>query len=71
MIARPTIRWLSERAPAVQGARLMREFRGKEPPFGPHADSEDAPPFELEMLEAALMVATGASWGTCVRTCAL
>ena len=39
----------------------MRDFRGKEPPFGPHDDSEaDAPPFELEMLEAALVVATGA-----------
>ncbi|KAK9843496.1 hypothetical protein WJX81_005929, partial [Elliptochloris bilobata] len=47
------------RLQANEGARLMREFRGKEPPFGPHGDDEDAPPFELEMMEAALVVATG------------
>lgn len=46
----------------------MRDFRGKEPPFGPHDDSEaDAPPFELEMLEAALVVATGATRSTSVH----
>lgn len=49
-------------AGTAQGARLMREFRGNEEAFGPHADDEDpnAPPFELEMMEAALVVATGA-----------
>lgn len=47
----------------------MRDFRGKEPPFGPHDDSEaDAPPFELEMLEAALVVATGAPQSTSVHS---
>lgn len=55
--------------PDFQGARLMRDFRGKEPPFGPHDDSEaDAPPFELEMLEAALVVATGAPRSSSVHT---
>ncbi len=37
------------------------EFRGSEPVFGPLESEEKTPPFELEMMEAALVVATGAA----------
>jgi len=45
---------------AAQSSRLMREFRGNEPVFGLLESEEKTPPFELEMMEAALVVATGA-----------
>lgn len=37
------------------------EFRGSEPVFGPLESEEKTPPFVLEMMEAALVVATGAA----------
>lgn len=53
---------VTPRLTASEGARALAEYRRGNEDYGD--ESSEAPPFELEMIEGALMVATGLPYMT-------